>query len=464
MDPIIFCSESGQHYLYSPNRKSIIPISSDIARDLEIGEVLKHPVSIQLKRNGYLDKYQEVFSKKIEVSDIEYALRELSQLVFETTTSCNLRCSYCCYGDGYTTFDSRKMEHGNLSFSTAKAVIDLVCDVLGTNPYWDNTPFSISFYGGEPLLNFKIVKEIVEYAEHKNFGNRNLKFTMTTNATKLFEYADFLCEHKFNMLISLDGNEKHNAYRKTSSGKESFQLVLNNIEKTTIKYPEWASSFRFNCVFTNLSNLEEIVGWYKEKFNKVPNISPLREPSKGSKEYTSIVSMLGKYDVPSSLEFSEDLVSQNPFFSQILGMTYHLLGNVLQNESCLGSKMADRAPTGTCIPFSKRLFVDYAGRIHPCEKVSRSNPLGFVDCHNKCILDLKKTAKVFNDSMDSVKEKCRVCYRQQFCTQCVMCFDEYGCTRFLNKNQMSELLVKVVSYLENHPSIISFLEDKIITI
>ena len=61
---------------------------------------------MNLKNAGYLDSYYDLFEGVVDDNTINNALRNLSQIVFETTTSCNLRCEYCCYGEGYTTFES----------------------------------------------------------------------------------------------------------------------------------------------------------------------------------------------------------------------------------------------------------------------------------------------------------------------------------------------------------------------
>lgn len=135
------------------------------------------------------------------------------------TTACNLQCEYCCYSDGYTIFQKR--QNGKLEFSTAKVVLDYLARIFKSKIQTGlcSEPFAISFYGGEPLMNFPIIKEIVEYAELLNFEGKEIVFTMTTNAVLIDKYADFLSKHKFRILVSLDGNKKHDSYRKQFQGK-----------------------------------------------------------------------------------------------------------------------------------------------------------------------------------------------------------------------------------------------------
>lgn len=83
---------------------------------------------------------------------------------------------------------------GNLKFETAKSIIDYLAILFQKEPLSNapKEPFAISFYGGEPLMNFDVVRQIVEYAERIDFRNRSLFFTMTTNAMFLSKYADFV--------------------------------------------------------------------------------------------------------------------------------------------------------------------------------------------------------------------------------------------------------------------------------
>ena len=88
-------------------------------------------------------------------------LANLPQLVFEVTDACNLKCKYCAYGEFYSDFDKR--EDNMLSVSKAIRLIDYL------NQYWNserNTSAKsfmyLSVYGGDPVMNFNFIKEIVE--------------------------------------------------------------------------------------------------------------------------------------------------------------------------------------------------------------------------------------------------------------------------------------------------------------
>jgi MoaA/NifB/PqqE/SkfB family radical SAM enzyme len=104
----------------------------------------------------------------------------------------------------------------------------------------DNKHLSISFWGGEPLLKFDLMKELILYAEDKakELG-LTLEFGGTTNVTLLTEdKLDFLTEHKCYFLLSIDGRpEHHDMHRKLANGQGSYELVDKNLDAILRKWP-----------------------------------------------------------------------------------------------------------------------------------------------------------------------------------------------------------------------------------
>ena len=116
-----------------------------------------------MKEEKANDKFQLV-----DANQIEYNLIHLKQLVFEVTDACNLKCKYCGYADFYQGYDERinKM----LPVKKAQLIIDYLHDLWRKN-YVKGTsfPISISFYGGEPLLNVPLIIQIISYLESLDF-------------------------------------------------------------------------------------------------------------------------------------------------------------------------------------------------------------------------------------------------------------------------------------------------------
>lgn len=172
---------------------------------------------------------------RLTAKKVESCFANSQQIVFEVTNKCNLSCKYCALGELYSQYDIT--EKKELSFQLAKNLIDYYKYYQNTHYIHSLSPTTLfSFYGGEPLMNIKLIKEIVEYVE-ANFPNHS--FSMTTNGFILDKYIDYLVEKNFSISVSLDGNEYNNSYRVTNDSKPSFHRVLNNIKLIQQKYSSY---------------------------------------------------------------------------------------------------------------------------------------------------------------------------------------------------------------------------------
>ncbi len=145
----------------------------------------------------------------------------IKAMCLNVSHNCNLACEYC-FADGGTYCGERQ----TMSFDTAKAAIDMLVEASGTR-----RNLEVDFFGGEPMLDFDVVKKTVLYARSlEKPHNKNFRFTVTTNAYKLSdEDIDFFNEQMYNVVISIDGRKHvHDRVRKTVGGKESFDVVMKN--------------------------------------------------------------------------------------------------------------------------------------------------------------------------------------------------------------------------------------------
>lgn len=212
---------------------------------------------------------------KITKDVIHHNLINLRQLVFEVTDRCNLHCKYCAYAELYEGYDQRN--NTNMPFHKAKIVIDYLQGIWEKNRFQDmEKSVSISFYGGEPLLNMEFVKQVMDYTEKLPKTGRVFKYSMTTNAMLLDRYMDYLVEKDFALLVSLDGDEQGQSYRTDHAGNNSFQRVYRNIMLLKEKYPEfWKNNVNFNAVLHDRNGVERTYKFYKEYIGKTPMISPI---------------------------------------------------------------------------------------------------------------------------------------------------------------------------------------------
>jgi len=137
---------------------------------------------------------------------------------------CNLRCSYCFAAEG-TYMGDRAM----MTKEVARAAIDFLM-VRSKN----RKHLEVDLFGGEPLINFDVVKDVVAYGreQQEKFG-KEIRFTLTTNAYHVTdEMADFINKEMKNLVISVDGRkEVHDAQRKNAAGKGSWDKVTENAKK-----------------------------------------------------------------------------------------------------------------------------------------------------------------------------------------------------------------------------------------
>lgn len=136
--------------------------------------------------------------------------------------SCNLRCRYCFAGQGRFGGSDELMAE-----PVGKAAIDFLIARSGGRKHLE-----IDFFGGEPLLNFGVLRELVGYGRRRGKeAGKEFKFTVTTNALLLDdEITEYLNRENISVVLSLDGRrEVHDAMRPTPGGRGSYDNVLNRI-------------------------------------------------------------------------------------------------------------------------------------------------------------------------------------------------------------------------------------------
>jgi len=142
----------------------------------------------------------------------------LTTIVLNVNTGCNLSCSYCYKEDLTAPADGDRMD-----FATASKAIDLL---LQESP--DRPSYNIVFFGGEPLSNMRLIRDVVAHAEPL-FAARGARvdFSLTTNATLLTEpLVDWLDQHRFGLTVSMDGPQAlHDRNRRTVGGQGTYEVV-----------------------------------------------------------------------------------------------------------------------------------------------------------------------------------------------------------------------------------------------
>lgn len=396
-------------------------------------------------------------SKQLTKEAISDTLCNLKQLVFEVTTACNLRCEYCGYGNLYENYDSR---HGEkLSLKNVKTLVDYLL------PYWankkNNEPIYISFYGGEPLLNITLIKDIVELFEKLDNGIKFV-FSMTTNAIYLHRYIDYLVDKDFKILISLDGNKDNNAYRIKANHANSYDDVIKNILLLKSKYPDYyLSNVNFNSVLHDKNNISDILSFFDRELEKTPSVSSLNTTGvredmieKFNEVYRDLQDDINNAD--NTIKKREDMFLIEPDARDFSIFTTQLnrYSNNNINEHFEKTLDVSIFPGGTCIPFSRKLFLTVNGKILPCERIGQNHALGKID-HGAVHLDFEKICSSYNSVYKRMDKVCSSCYRNRTCSQCMFHMPSEGgknyCGGHLDAKGFEEYLKTIISRMENHP-------------
>lgn len=148
----------------------------------------------------------------------------IKALCLHVAHSCNLNCEYC--------FASQGKYHGEralMSFEVGKRALDFLIENSGTR-----RNLEVDFFGGEPLMNWDVVKELVAYARvQEKIHNKNFRFTLTTNGILIDDdVIDFCNREMSNVVLSLDGRkEVHDRLRKDYQGRGSYDIIVPKFQE-----------------------------------------------------------------------------------------------------------------------------------------------------------------------------------------------------------------------------------------
>ena len=148
----------------------------------------------------------------------------IKALCLHVAHTCNLNCEYC--------FASQGKYHGEralMSFEVGKRALDFLIENSGTR-----RNLEVDFFGGEPLMNWDVVKELVAYARvQEKIHNKNFRFTLTTNGILIDDdVIDFCNKEMSNVVLSLDGRKKiHDRLRKDYQGRGSYDIIVPKFQE-----------------------------------------------------------------------------------------------------------------------------------------------------------------------------------------------------------------------------------------
>jgi uncharacterized protein len=339
----------------------------------------------------------------------------LKQLTLEVTENCNFRCEYCLFSDNCR--DLRNHSEKFMDFLTAKKAIEYYFSLLKENRKYNplRVP-TIGFYGGEPLLNFKLIKKCVEYIKSEH--NDNVVFNITTNGSLMDKkIGKWLLENNFSILVSLNGPEKeHDRLRVDQNGNGTFKKVMKNTRRV-LNYDD-CDNISASVVYDYKTNLFACEEFFNE--DDVPAVSTVTPVSNlfGSTYYErfsqeDVSIFFRKFEEAKRYYFSyinkDHLKSKTTLFDRLFAFPIHFSLNTCNS---LHSNPFIITFTSTCIP-GRKMFVDVKGDIHICERVSHNFPIG--DVENG--MNFRRIYKIIQDYLKNMDE-CPECKINKRCDKC----------------------------------------------
>lgn len=229
--PYYVFSMEGQAYLIKLLSNRVHLISQEEYNALLLFQDKQHPLDEALLQKYNLESNKNTWETQREKRwDNLFSQRKVYCLELMMSQECNMRCDYC-YGDAH--FGG----NGLMSWPMAKRALDWLLDIMQKTVYPRGAEIFISFFGGEPLLNFDVVKKSIEYVWDER-KQRNILFSMTTNLSLLTdEMLSFMCQYPMGLCISFDGRMQHK-YRRFVNGEDSYNSVVANIKKVLAVMPD----------------------------------------------------------------------------------------------------------------------------------------------------------------------------------------------------------------------------------
>lgn len=210
------------------------------------------------KENESYLKFNDEYFKKAEENVLQN--KRLTNLTIFLTENCNLRCSYCY------EYETKNIQDTSLDFASFKKHLSYFI-----NNYVIKDRLNITFFGGEPLLKYDLIKQIIAYCKKIELGNNyKITFSITTNGTLLDdEKIEFFKKNDLHITCSYEGLKTlHDKHRKFSTGQGSFDLIKKKLNQYSKDMPILARSTfsSFNISFKDWLTSLTSIGIYNMTF------------------------------------------------------------------------------------------------------------------------------------------------------------------------------------------------------
>ncbi len=345
----------------------------------------------ELKRQGKLfaeDKF------KPDIQALAKRKPSIKALCLHVAHTCNLNCEYC--------FAAQGKYHGEralMSFETGKRALDFLIEQSA-----GRHNLEVDFFGGEPLMNFEVVKRLVAYArEREKECGKRFRFTLTTNGMLIDdEVIDFANREMDNVVLSLDGRKEVNdRFRKTVGGVGSFDVIVPKFKKLVEArggehYYIRGTFTHFNPDFTN--DIQTMLDLGFSELSMEPVVCPPSDPYALTERDKQIV--LEQYEKLAFMMLEAEKEGK-PF------TFYHYMLD-LEHGPCVYKRVSG------CGSGTEYLAVTPTGELYPCHQFVGNKDFLMGDLeHGVTREDIREGFKKLNAYS---RKECEDCWARLYCS------------------------------------------------
>ena len=311
---------------------------------------------------------------------------------------CNLRCGYCFAGDG--TYHVEDMDRGLMSLDVGKRALDFLIANSGAR-----RNLEVDFFGGEPMLNFDVVKALVAYGRARETETgKKFRFTLTTNGTLITDDAiGYINENFDNVVLSLDGR-KHvndNMRKLNKTGGGSYDEILPRITKLAESRNQQNYYVRGTFTCHNLDFAEDVLHMADCGFKQI-SIEPVVAPETADYALTKkhLPKLFSEYE-----KLVQALVQRE---KENNGVNFFHFEMDLEGGPCIAKRV-----TG-CGAGSEYMAVTPSGQLYPCHQFVTDESFRLGDLTTG--VTNPKIVEAFSNCHVFVKEECAACWAKYYCS------------------------------------------------
>lgn len=318
----------------------------------------------------------------------------IKALCLHVAHTCNLNCAYC--------FASQGKYHGEralMSYEVGKRALDFLMENSGSR-----TNLEVDFFGGEPLMNFDVVKQLVAYARSiEKEKNKNFRFTLTTNGVLIDDdVIDFANKEMSNVVLSLDGRKEiHDRFRVDYAGNGSWEKIVPKFQRLVNARGKKGYYMRGTFTHANPDFLEDIRTMLDLGFTELsmePVVTAPNDPSALTEADRRIV--MEQYEKLAELMLKRDAEGK-PF------TFYHYMID-LKGGPCIYKRISG------CGSGTEYMAVTPWGDLYPCHQFVGDEKFKLGDIwhgvSNTAIQNEFASCNVY------AREECRDCWARLYCS------------------------------------------------